>query len=64
MSWIESAPSHIRATRLMAVRSAFAPLFVGTLTCAATSDGRRADSASAMNGKKPADAIRFGSCRR
>ena len=61
MSWIESAPAHIPATRLIAFRSAFAPLSVGTETCAATSAGRPAASASATNGTSPADAIRFGS---
>ena len=61
MSWIESAPEHIPATRLIVFRSAFAPLSVGTETCADTKSRRPAESASAMSGTRPADAIRFGS---
>ena len=59
MFWIESAPAHAPATRLIILRSAFAPLFVGAPTCADTSAGRPAASASAMSGTRPADAIRF-----
>ena len=61
MSWIESAPAHIPAIRLIVLRSAFAPLSVGTKTCADTKPKGPADSASAMSGTRPADAIRFGS---
>ena len=61
MSWIESAPAHIPAIRLIVLRSAFAPLSVGTETCADTKSKRPAASASATNGTRPADAIRFGS---
>ena len=60
-SWIESAPAHIPATGLIVSRSAFAPLSVGTTTCAATSAGSPAASASAMSRTKPADVIRLGS---
>ena len=61
MSWIESAPAHIPATRPIVFRSAFAPLSLGTPTCADTKSKRPAASASAMSGTGPADAIRFGS---
>ena len=50
MSWIESASAHIPAIRLIVLRSAFAPLSVGTPTCAATSAGRPAEHSQEVSG--------------
>ncbi len=55
------APGHIPVIRLIDLRSAFAPLSVGTPTCADTKSKRTAASAKATSGTKSADRIRFGS---
>ncbi|EWT02020.1 hypothetical protein N864_20540 [Intrasporangium chromatireducens Q5-1] len=61
MSSMLSAPATIPATSEATFRPAFAPLSVGTLRCSWASSRRRARSARARSGTRPAADTRFGS---
>jgi hypothetical protein len=56
-----STPATIPASSKATFNSAFAPLFVGTVTCSSATARSPAESASATTETSPADDTRFGS---